>query len=305
MPEHKIGTREEWQAARDELAKLEAEHGELNQEIKKKRLELPWVPVEKEYVFDTQDGKKSLAELFDGRSQLWPTTSCTARITARSLPRLHEPRRRVQRLPDPPEQAGRSSLLLARADRSPHRLQGADGLGFLRLDVRDRLPLGLRARIDRRSFCRSPGSREMVDNPPEWIGVVRAGGRGAQGRTARGPATSRSRDNGTVYHHLHGHGTRPVRPASLQHAAGAGAEAAARRAPLLAQGRVPGLIGHGGSRQPLVPRWRLDRARFVLLGALLAPTVAAWLVTDDRMGGMESTPGCPSVPSASTSASGW
>ena len=70
MPEHKIGTREEWQAARDELAKLEAEQAERNEEVKKKRLDLPWVPVEKEYELDTEDGKKTLAELFDGRSQL-------------------------------------------------------------------------------------------------------------------------------------------------------------------------------------------------------------------------------------------
>jgi predicted dithiol-disulfide oxidoreductase (DUF899 family) len=70
MAEHKTGTREEWEAARAELGKLEAEQAERNQEIKKKRRELPWVPVEKEYEFDTEDGKKSLAELFDGRSQL-------------------------------------------------------------------------------------------------------------------------------------------------------------------------------------------------------------------------------------------
>jgi predicted dithiol-disulfide oxidoreductase (DUF899 family) len=70
MPEHKTGTREEWEAARAELAKLEAEQAERNEEITKKRRELPWVPVEKEYEFDTEDGKKSLAELFDGRSQL-------------------------------------------------------------------------------------------------------------------------------------------------------------------------------------------------------------------------------------------
>jgi predicted dithiol-disulfide oxidoreductase (DUF899 family) len=70
MPEHKIGTRDEWQAVRAELAKLEAEHAQGNEEIKKKRLELPWVPVEKDYEFDTEDGKKSLAELFEGRSQL-------------------------------------------------------------------------------------------------------------------------------------------------------------------------------------------------------------------------------------------
>src|SRR4051794_1771170 len=65
-----IGTREDWKAARDELAKLEAEQAELNQKVTERRRELPWVPVEKEYVFDTQDGKKTLAELFDGRSQL-------------------------------------------------------------------------------------------------------------------------------------------------------------------------------------------------------------------------------------------
>jgi predicted dithiol-disulfide oxidoreductase (DUF899 family) len=70
MSEHTIGTREEWQTARDELAKLEAEAAQRNEEIKKARLALPWVPVEKEYEFDTEDGKKTLAELFDGRSQL-------------------------------------------------------------------------------------------------------------------------------------------------------------------------------------------------------------------------------------------
>jgi len=70
MPEHSTGTREEWEAARAELAKLEAEHAERNNEIKEKRRELPWVPIEKEYEFDTEEGKKTLAELFDGRSQL-------------------------------------------------------------------------------------------------------------------------------------------------------------------------------------------------------------------------------------------
>src|SRR6516165_7316631 len=70
MPEHKIGTREEWQAASNELAELEAEQAEREEEIKRKRRELPWVPVEKDYAFDTEDGKKQLAELFEGRSQL-------------------------------------------------------------------------------------------------------------------------------------------------------------------------------------------------------------------------------------------
>ena len=70
MLEHTIGSREDWQAARDELAKLEAEQAARDAEITKKRRELPWVPVEKEYEFDTEEGKKTLAELFDGRSQL-------------------------------------------------------------------------------------------------------------------------------------------------------------------------------------------------------------------------------------------
>jgi predicted dithiol-disulfide oxidoreductase (DUF899 family) len=70
MTEHKVGTREEWRAARDDLAKLEAEHAELGQRVTQKRRELPWVAVEKSYEFDTEDGKKTLAELFAGRSQL-------------------------------------------------------------------------------------------------------------------------------------------------------------------------------------------------------------------------------------------
>jgi predicted dithiol-disulfide oxidoreductase (DUF899 family) len=70
MSEHTVGTREQWQAARAELAKLEADLGRQNEEIKKKRRELPWVAVEKEYELDTEDGTKTLAELFDGRSQL-------------------------------------------------------------------------------------------------------------------------------------------------------------------------------------------------------------------------------------------
>jgi predicted dithiol-disulfide oxidoreductase (DUF899 family) len=70
MPKHKVADQKEWQTARDELAKLESEEAKLNEEVTKKRRELPWVPVEKEYVFDTEDGKKTLAELFDGRSQL-------------------------------------------------------------------------------------------------------------------------------------------------------------------------------------------------------------------------------------------
>src|SRR4029077_20268127 len=70
MPEHRTGSREEWRAAREELAQLEAEQARRDEEIKTKRLDLPWVPVDTEYQFGTAEGTKTLAELFDGRSQL-------------------------------------------------------------------------------------------------------------------------------------------------------------------------------------------------------------------------------------------
>src|SRR6187549_3152939 len=70
MLEHRVGTQEEWQAERDELLAEEKELTHRGDEITRKRQELPWVPVEKDYRFETPDGEKSLADLFDGRSQL-------------------------------------------------------------------------------------------------------------------------------------------------------------------------------------------------------------------------------------------
>jgi predicted dithiol-disulfide oxidoreductase (DUF899 family) len=70
MTEHRIGTQEEWQAERDELLKEEKELTRRGDELARKRRDLPWVPVEKDYRFETEDGTKTLADLFDGRSQL-------------------------------------------------------------------------------------------------------------------------------------------------------------------------------------------------------------------------------------------
>ncbi len=70
MTEHAVGTREEWLAARVELLEREKELTRLSDELARQRQELPWVPVEKEYTFETDEGTKTLAELFDGRSQL-------------------------------------------------------------------------------------------------------------------------------------------------------------------------------------------------------------------------------------------
>lgn len=70
MLEHRTGTREEWLAARQELLDAEKRQTRQSDEIARMRLELPWVQIDKEYVFATDAGAKSLAELFDGRSQL-------------------------------------------------------------------------------------------------------------------------------------------------------------------------------------------------------------------------------------------
>jgi predicted dithiol-disulfide oxidoreductase (DUF899 family) len=68
--EHTTGTREEWLAARVELLKAEKEHTRKGDELAQRRRELPWVRIDKEYRFDTDEGRATLADLFRGRSQL-------------------------------------------------------------------------------------------------------------------------------------------------------------------------------------------------------------------------------------------
>jgi len=70
MVKHKTGTREEWLAARLELLKEEKALTRQSDELAQKRQELPWVRVEKEYRFETDEGKALLKDLFRGRSQL-------------------------------------------------------------------------------------------------------------------------------------------------------------------------------------------------------------------------------------------
>jgi predicted dithiol-disulfide oxidoreductase (DUF899 family) len=70
MAKHRTGTRDEWRKARLDLLKAEKEHTRRGDELTKRRQELPWVRVEKEYAFDTDEGKASLKDLFRGRSQL-------------------------------------------------------------------------------------------------------------------------------------------------------------------------------------------------------------------------------------------
>jgi len=103
MADHQIAGREEWAAARDELLAREKEHTRLGDELARQRRELPWLRIDKEYVFDTADGTRSLAALFDGRGQLLvyhfmfgptyqagcPTCSSMADTVDGALPHLH------------------------------------------------------------------------------------------------------------------------------------------------------------------------------------------------------------------------
>src|SRR5688500_16266273 len=70
MTKHVTGTRSEWLAARLELLEAEKEHTRQSDELARRRQELPWVPIDKEYEFETEEGSASLPDLFQGRSQL-------------------------------------------------------------------------------------------------------------------------------------------------------------------------------------------------------------------------------------------
>src|SRR5207248_10305313 len=69
MTKHMTGTHEEWLAARLELLKQEKELTRRSDELARQRQELPWVRIDKQYRFETDDGSASLADLFRGRSQ--------------------------------------------------------------------------------------------------------------------------------------------------------------------------------------------------------------------------------------------
>jgi predicted dithiol-disulfide oxidoreductase (DUF899 family) len=70
MTQHQTATREDWLAARVELLNREKNLTRLSDDVARQRQELPWVRIDKDYEFETQDGPRSLGDLFDGRSQL-------------------------------------------------------------------------------------------------------------------------------------------------------------------------------------------------------------------------------------------
>jgi predicted dithiol-disulfide oxidoreductase (DUF899 family) len=129
MTDHQDVSREEWTAAREDLLAREKEHTRVGDELARQRRELPWVRVEKEYRFDTDDGSRTFGDLFDGRSQLLvyhfmfgpsyeagcPTCSSMADTIDGALPPLARSRRD-------------DDVRLAGAAREAAGLQAPDGL---------------------------------------------------------------------------------------------------------------------------------------------------------------------------------
>ena len=205
MPEHKVGTQEEWQTARDELAKLEAEQAKLNEKVKAQRLELPWVPVEKEYELDTEDGKKSLAELFDGRSQLLAYNvmfgpdytkgacpGCTSLADGLNGSMVHLNHRDVTLICF-------SRAPIERLTAYKERM----GWEFPYVSTYDSdfaFDFGLA--LTEEQVQQIPEVKEMLENPPDWL-VEWSGQIGAELKDGLREAPSWiafARENGTVYH---------------------------------------------------------------------------------------------------------
>jgi predicted dithiol-disulfide oxidoreductase (DUF899 family) len=205
MPEHKVGTREEWQAARDELAKLEAEHAELGRKAAEKRRELPWVPVEKEYEFDTEDGKKTLADLFDGRSQLLAYNimygpdyqvgacpGCTNLGDELEGTRVHLNHRDVTLICFSRAPIDR---LVAYKERM--------GWTFPYVSTYDTdFPLDFGLMLTPEQAEQIPEVQELVQNPPEWMQewAEMVGAEIKDGIREAPTFIAFARDNGTIYH---------------------------------------------------------------------------------------------------------
>jgi predicted dithiol-disulfide oxidoreductase (DUF899 family) len=205
MTEQMIGTREDWQAARDELAKLEAEHAKLGRRVTEQRRQLPWVPVEKEYEFDTEEGKKTLAELFDGRSQLLAYNimfgpgyelgacpGCSNLGDELDATRVHLNHRDV------------TLICFSRApiDRLMAYKQRM-GWQFPYVSTnRTDFPFDFELALTRDQARQIPEVNEILDNPPEWLQDwgQQVGAKLEDGLRENPGFIAFARENGTVYH---------------------------------------------------------------------------------------------------------
>jgi predicted dithiol-disulfide oxidoreductase (DUF899 family) len=205
MAEHTIGTREEWQAARDELAKLESQYAELGEQVTAQRRQLPWVPVEKEYVFDTEEGKKTLGDLFEGRSQLLAYNimfgpdyqlgacpGCTNLGDELSGPRLHLGHRDV------------TLICFSRApiDRlTAYKQRMGWEFPYVSTYGTD-FPFDFGLALTPEQAQNLPELQGIIENPPEWLEEWsrQIGAKLEDGLREAPSFIAFARENGTVYH---------------------------------------------------------------------------------------------------------
>jgi predicted dithiol-disulfide oxidoreductase (DUF899 family) len=205
MPDHKTATREEWQAARAELAKLEAEYAQLGQKVTEQRRRLPWVVVDKEYVFDTEHGKKTLAELFDGRSQLLAYNimfgpdyelgacpGCSNLGDELGATHVHLGHRDVTLICFSRAPIDR---LLAYKQRMGWQFPYVSTYGT-------EFPFDFGLALTPEQAQATPDVKAMIDNPPEWLeDWGRQVGAKLEDGLREGPSfIAFARENGTVYH---------------------------------------------------------------------------------------------------------
>ena len=167
MTDHKTGTREEWLAARLELLKAEKDLTRRSDELARRRQELPWVRIDKEYRFETDEGNASLATL--------PRALAAPRLPLHVRARLHGgvsvllgDRGRVRPLRRPPGQPRRHAFGgVAGAARQAAGVQAADGVDVsLGVLVRQRLQLRLQ-RLNHRGATARGGRRiQLPARPP-------------------------------------------------------------------------------------------------------------------------------------------
>jgi predicted dithiol-disulfide oxidoreductase (DUF899 family) len=201
----RTATHEEWQAARDELAKLEAEYAQLGQKVTEQRRQLPWVPVEKEYEFDTADGKKTLAELFEGRSQLLAYNimfgpdytlgacpGCSNLGDELGATRLHLAHRDVTLICFSRAPIDR---LVAYKQRMGWEFPYVSTYG-------SDFPFDFGLALTPEQAQSIPPIKEMIDSPPEWLeDWSRQVGAKLEDGLREGPSfIAFARENGTVYH---------------------------------------------------------------------------------------------------------
>ena len=143
MTAHQTGTREEWLAARLELLEAEKALTRRSDELARRRQELPWVRIDKEYSFQTDDGPASLADLFAGRSQLLIYHFMFGPGLHGRVPVLLGDRGRLRRLRRPPGESRRHALRrVTGTARGTAGVPAADGLELpLGVVVRQRLQL--------------------------------------------------------------------------------------------------------------------------------------------------------------------